>query len=70
MVRGPLLGILPLVGGLVGSVAPDVDHLTSIISKNKDIWGVLHSPYIIIILSGISIALYFRHVATFLLDRK
>jgi len=32
------------VSASIGSISPDLDHFTSIILQNKELWSILHQP--------------------------
>lgn len=41
---------------ILGSISPDFDHAFSLLTGNKEIWGVLHQPCVFGVVCGICLA--------------
>jgi len=57
MDRRHLLGIVPLIVGIAGSMAPDIGHGLNMVTGGKVQWDLFHSDYAYAVLSVVVSAL-------------
>jgi hypothetical protein len=62
--------VIALAGGIIGSIVPDLDHLASIVLKNKAIWSVLHSDILLYVFVGVAITCLCGQISIYFLKRR